>query len=63
MTDLKTMKKSRKAYERMLRADLQRLEGAFDAGNYDAAKHALVNASTCLNKIELLSKLWMEGDN
>lgn len=60
--NLKEIKKQRKAYERVLRANLQRLEGAFDAGNYDVAKHALVDCQSNLNKIEMLSRLWMEGE-
>lgn len=61
MADLKTMKKTRKAYERMLRANLQRLEGAFDAGNYDQVKHALVDCESNLNKINMLANMYMEA--
>ena len=61
MTNLKLVKKTRKAYERMLRANLQRLEGAFDAGNYDQAKHALVDCESNLAKIKMLSELYMEA--
>lgn len=61
MADLKTIKKTRKAYERMLRANIQRVEGAFDAGNYDQVKHALVDCEANLSKIKLLSELYMEA--
>ena len=60
MSNLKDLKKMRKAYERMLRANIQRVEGAFDAGNYEQVKHALVDCEANLGKIQWLSKLYME---
>lgn len=61
MSDLKSLKKTRLGYERLIRADIQRLEGAMQIGNYATAKHALVDIEAAVSKLRLMTEMYMEG--
>lgn len=60
MNNYKAFKKIRLGQERMLRANLQELEAAFQIGSNDKVRHALASMLSTAHNLEVVARMCLD---